>query len=793
MARNAVDCGADYIVLIGDDVELLTPGWQHEVELEFTKISVQTGLPLGAACVALRDASFPAFPTFPVVSRFHLETFGELFPDEFINQHGDPFLFELYRRFGAANFAPTGMLCNVVGGSDAARYRKEDSESVWHGAVLSRAVEKLQARLEPYGAVRIPCIDVVIPTFRCDPQALLRLTSISFCDDRAASLSIVVVVDRPDTPNLAELRQILTSYAPNRVVRVVTMPSNQGASMARNTGLAQSFGEYVVFLDDDVIPSAGLLDEYLSAILRYPDAAGLVGATILPKAQTLIEHAICVCRIAFFYDIALKMDTPPWGVTANLCVSKRATNNCVWFDNRFPKTGGGEDVDFCLRLKQRGALVSVPAAKVLHPFWKRPFAQVAGWASGDVLCLESQPGAVFRAPPNWAEIGICLLVFGYHLEALVVVGVEFIMLLLSYVPETEHFLPWYKRAAAGALATIPPMLQDAVRLYSKLRRGQINQLCMLFDWMDGSGHGDHVPATVLALLIKLSCHALAISLLQSNNPAVRAVLLVAAVTVVLAWTFGQRQVILGMPLAPLRPLNLKTKATPFVVLGCQRTGSNHLCGLLHHVPAIAMHNELFNVKGVFTHCGGVSTDLHARDSCPGGLLDAAFCVKGEGHAVGFKLFPEHIRRSEAHHDLFARLLRDPAVKKIVLQHQSRLAVAVSSVRAMVTGSYTKANTSNLRVYIKPSDFQRFCESYDAYYKFLDKMTLGQQVLSVSHEDIVANPEMAVRRICTFLGVARGESQLKDLFAKQSDRVVPDERDVVNYKELKWAFRLTNSG
>jgi len=608
-----------------------------------------------------------------------------------------------------------------VGGFDDARYCKEDSVSVWHGAVLTRAVEHLQTCLQRRGASRIPCIDVVIPTFRCDTEALLRLTSIGFSDDGVASLSIVVVVDRPDTPNLTELRQILTSYTANRVVRVVKMSTNQGASMARNTGLAQSFGEHIIFLDDDVVPCEGLLDGYLSAILRFPDAAGYIGATILPKAQNLIEHAICACRIAFFYDIAMKTDRPPWGVTANLCVSKKATNNCLWFDKRFPKTGGGEDVDFCLRLKQRGRLVSVPAAKVLHPYLKHPFSQVAGWAEGDVLCLESQPYSVFRAPPNWVEVITFILVLGYfysgHVffhEALVVICVEFTMLFLSFVPETSKLLPLHKRAAAGALSTIPPMLQDAVRLYSKLRRGQINQMLANFDWMDGGGYGDHIPSAVLALLIKNSCYFLAISILHSNNGKVGMAIGLVLLAIMIGWTFGQRHVILSAPIAPLRPLKLQTNAAPFVVLGCQRTGSNHLCGLLHSVGSIAMHNELFNVKGVFTHCGGICTDLHKRDTCPGDLLHAAFSVKGEGYAVGFKLFPEHIRRSEVHHDLFLRLLRDPAVKKIILERKSRLAVAVSSVRALVTGSYTKQNIGNLRVYLKPSDFQCFCESYDAY-------------------------------------------------------------------------------
>ena len=798
IAHHAVDDGADYILLIGDDVELLTPDWQSEVEKEFFNISTRTSMPLGAACVALRDTSFPAFPTFPVINRFHLEVFGELFPNEFRNQHGDPFLFELYRRFGAACFAPSASVCNTLGGVKAARYDKEDSDTVWHGALLSRAVAQLQSTIEPYGAVRIPCLDVVIPTFRCDLEALLKLTSIRFSNDRYASLSIIIVVDRPDTPNIAELCKALTSYAANRVVRVVVMPENQGASMARNTGLAQSFGEHVIFLDDDVIPCEGLLDEYLSAIVRFPNAAGFVGSTILPKPQSLLEHAICACHISYFYDIAMKTKTPPWGVTANICVSKLATNHCIWFDNRFPKSGGGEDVDFCLRLKKRGALVSVPTAKVLHPFWKRPLAQIAGWASGDVLCLESQPGSTFRAPPNWIEFIAFMLLVGYFswrrllvVEALVVVGVEFVMLSLSFIPETTPALPWYKRTIAGALGTIPPMLQDSVRLFSKLRRVQIGELLLLFNWMDGEDHVDHKGSTILSLVIKNICYFLALSLLHRSLGNIQfGALATILIAILILWTFGQRRILLRLPLNPLAPLKLKTEAIPFVVLGCQRTGSNLLCGLLHHVDSIAMHNELFNVKGVFSHCGGVCIIPHERNTCPRKFLDDAFSVKGTGYAVGFKLFPEHIRLSETHHDLFSRLLRDPAVKEIILKRESRLAVAVSIIRAQVTGMYTQKNTGNLRVVIKPGDLQRFYDSYDEYYMFLDQMTVGQRVLHISHEDVVANPESAVQRICSFLGVARGSTNLKSLFSRQSDRLVPDERDIVNYNELKLAFGLS---
>ena len=79
---------------------------------------------------------------------------------------------------------------------------------------------------------------------------------------RDASVHTLIVVDRPDAATLPEVRS-LASYMPNRVVRVSVLPENSGAAMARNSGMGQSFGDYCVLLDDDVVPEPGLLDAYL--------------------------------------------------------------------------------------------------------------------------------------------------------------------------------------------------------------------------------------------------------------------------------------------------------------------------------------------------------------------------------------------------------------------------------------------------------------------------------------------------------------------------------------------------
>jgi hypothetical protein len=82
--------------------------------------------------------------------------------------------------------------------------------------------------------------------------------------------------------------------------------------------------------------------------MRYPVARIFVGTTSLPEPQTLLEHA--VKPICFFYTVAQRMNNPPWGVSANLCVPGR-TNNHVWFSKAYPRHGGGEDIEFCIKMK----------------------------------------------------------------------------------------------------------------------------------------------------------------------------------------------------------------------------------------------------------------------------------------------------------------------------------------------------------------------------------------------------------------------------------------------------------
>jgi UDP-N-acetylmuramate: L-alanyl-gamma-D-glutamyl-meso-diaminopimelate ligase len=65
LALTAVkEKACDFFVLFGDDIRLKTQGWKTSIERQFRRISEETGLPFGMACVAFRDTAFNVFPTF---------------------------------------------------------------------------------------------------------------------------------------------------------------------------------------------------------------------------------------------------------------------------------------------------------------------------------------------------------------------------------------------------------------------------------------------------------------------------------------------------------------------------------------------------------------------------------------------------------------------------------------------------------------------------------------------------------------------------------------------------------
>jgi glycosyltransferase involved in cell wall biosynthesis len=854
LAKQACREGCDFFVLVGDDILFETKGWKTEIEGHFELISRENQLPYGFGCVSFRDSAFRVFPTFPVMHRLHMEIFqDELFPPEFINQHGDPYLFELYRRWGASSFTPTATLTNTIGGAGTARYEKEGVR--WCQQTLSKSIERVTTYL-----TRPPthaCWNIVVPSYRCDMKTLEPISKLSMTICKA-SVHVLIVVDNPLLGNEAELLT-LEDWSFNHLVRVWKQPSNMGASLARNTGMAQSFGDWCVLLDDDVIPDDNLLNEYYSTSVQYPKARILVGTTTIPSPNTLIEKALIASQITFFFNIAQKFKNPPWGVTANLCVTGRM--NDVWFSDVYPKTGGGEDVDFCLRTKNKApdylresVIVSSSKATVRHPFWTNIFSQAIGWAKGDVICLSTLPHSTFYALPNWIEwitilIVNCLLFQGGVYDLIMTVRISLAILttecafnFFTVFPNVQKLKreSYFMDVMIGLIAIAPSMVQDASRLLVKLSRGQLFQLCLHFDWMDGQR--DHVVGSRFALLIRNIVFLLIVWSFNTTSKCSSVLSSLLIVGIIVVWSrsqFWNEDVYRGDYLQAIQPLlqenhqiistmktmeeehegtscdtagesllpnQMKLLCQPFVVVAHQRTGSNYLCGRLHNHPEILMHSEVFNEEKIYLYrtkdqplSDSWNWNVFSRNKNPFQFLLDTFTVfpfspssfKKETKAVGFKLFPEHWKGETMEH-LFRRMLVDVNIKKIILKRESLLEVYASKLKADRTGNYIGKSLDNEKITIDPVAFRSFIDSYKKCYQHYDLLCNGQgpnTVFKISYEQLTHpdSGDAKFMELLKFLGTdsLKVPQVLKETVKQSSPELL--QSSIINYDEIVSLF------
>ena len=121
-----------------------------------------------------------------------------MLPDEFANQGGDPFLFELYRSVGAAGVIHSITVDNGFGGvqnsvfsrHDASaappRYERRPLPAEQIAALLDAARQRLM--LASPEAQRRLQVAVAVPTYRTDVEALARIFHEASCMDASVDV-----------------------------------------------------------------------------------------------------------------------------------------------------------------------------------------------------------------------------------------------------------------------------------------------------------------------------------------------------------------------------------------------------------------------------------------------------------------------------------------------------------------------------------------------------------------------------------------------------------------------------
>ncbi|AFM20502.1 putative glycosyltransferase (plasmid) [Mycolicibacterium chubuense NBB4] len=198
-------------------------------------------------------------------------------------------------------------------------------------------------------------VTVVIPV-RDNLNGLRRLLPM------LSGLAVVVVDDAStqvvDGVDLGELHADVTVERHRR---------SRGPAAARNTGLATCQTEYVAFLDSDVVPRPGWLDQVLA---HFSDP---VVALVAPRVEALSCGGSAIARyeaVRSSLDLGARespvipYSSVSYVPSAAMVVRRAVLVELGGFDEAL---NSGEDVDLCWRLVDSGArLRYVPSALVAH-------------------------------------------------------------------------------------------------------------------------------------------------------------------------------------------------------------------------------------------------------------------------------------------------------------------------------------------------------------------------------------------------------------------------------------------
>jgi GT2 family glycosyltransferase len=193
-------------------------------------------------------------------------------------------------------------------------------------------------------------VSIVLPTY----NRLSRLKQVvSALENQTyphAAFDVIVIADGCVDGTVEYLQTLKT---PLHLTYIAS--DNRGVAAARNRGIQEATGEYIVFIDDDVVPAPQLLAEHMRVHKEHPDEVVVLGPMLTPpdfrmRPWVRWEQAMLVKQ---YHD----MQTGRWQPTArqfytgNASLARRHLVSAGGFDETFRRA---EDVELAYRLEEQG-------------------------------------------------------------------------------------------------------------------------------------------------------------------------------------------------------------------------------------------------------------------------------------------------------------------------------------------------------------------------------------------------------------------------------------------------------
>ena len=191
-------------------------------------------------------------------------------------------------------------------------------------------------------------ISIIIPTFR-RPDKLLRALR-SVLSQSYEEIEVLVIDDNgADTDYSKQTVKKLKEFSTDPRIRLICHERNLGGCAARNTGIRNSRGRFLAFLDDDDEWYNTFLEKSLRVLLNSDDKTGLVYS----RAITAMNKRLCYPKrkpVGYCGKVFSKLLNGWCPPTTSLFVVKRECFEDVGFFDEGLKSF--QDFDMWLRIAQ---------------------------------------------------------------------------------------------------------------------------------------------------------------------------------------------------------------------------------------------------------------------------------------------------------------------------------------------------------------------------------------------------------------------------------------------------------
>ncbi|WP_236968268.1 glycosyltransferase [Microbacterium aurantiacum] len=241
-----------------------------------------------------------------------------------------------------------------------------------------------RSRLAPFSDDPRPGVAVVIPTF--DDWVLTRAA----VDRVLQSTEDNVVVQIIDNGSRRPVSTVLASvFAAEDRVTVRRLPLNTDFALGSNVGASDAARDTIVFLNNDTAVQDGWLDPLLNVLreddnvaaqplLLYGDRTVQTAGTVFLGAMAMPKHLLADVHPL---DVDPRLEAYEFSALTAACIALRYDDVRALrgFDAHY--VNGMEDVDLCMKLKERGKLRVCTTSRVIHYESRTPGRHVHHFAN----------------------------------------------------------------------------------------------------------------------------------------------------------------------------------------------------------------------------------------------------------------------------------------------------------------------------------------------------------------------------------------------------------------------------